>query len=299
MRNNNNNNNKNDNVVTLQDYNNKVENQWCPGCYNFAILTALKRALVELQKKPEEICLVSGIGQAAKTPQYLRCNYFNGLHGRALSVATGVCAANPHLTTIVTTGDGDCYGEGGNHFLHTIRRNPKFTLIVHNNQIYGLTKGQASPTTDKGDRTRLQMSGVENYPLRPLALAIIQGCTFVARGFTGDIPHLAKLFVEAIKHPAFSYIDVIQPCIIWGTRSMNWYKERVYQLPADFDPSDKQAALAKAMEWEDKIPVGIIYKAPADPVFADRFRSEVGADKLYEAPPPDRSVIREVLNSYC
>ncbi|MCK5734283.1 MAG: 2-oxoacid ferredoxin oxidoreductase, partial [Candidatus Latescibacteria bacterium] len=125
------------------EYRSDAENQWCPGCPNFGILSALKKALVTLGKAPEEVCLVSGIGQAAKLPHYLKCHFFNGLHGRSLPVAVAVNAVNPDLTTIVTTGDGDCYGEGGNHFLHTIRRNPNITLIVHNNQIYGLTKGQA------------------------------------------------------------------------------------------------------------------------------------------------------------
>ncbi len=142
-----------------QAFDNNVEIQWCPGCPNFSILQAFKKAFAELDKNPDDICLVSGIGQAAKLPHYLNCNFFNGLHGRALPVATAINAVNPDLTTVVVTGEGDCYGEGGNHFLHSLRRNPDITLVVHNNEIYALTKGQASPTTQKGEKRTFNFAG--------------------------------------------------------------------------------------------------------------------------------------------
>ena len=186
---------------------------WCPGCGDFGILTAVQKALTQLGKQPKDVLLVSGIGQAAKLPHYVRANCFNGLHGRALPAAIGAKIANRALTVIVTTGDGDCYGEGGNHFLHNIRRNVDITVVVHDNQIYGLTKGQASPTTEAGYVTKVQPHGVIVEPFRPLALAISLGCGFVARGFAGHPDSLASLIVQGVEHKGFSLIDVLQPCV--------------------------------------------------------------------------------------
>jgi 2-oxoglutarate ferredoxin oxidoreductase subunit beta len=267
-------------MTTEKDYQSNAEIQWCPGCPNFGILQAFKSALVELGKAPHEVCLVSGIGQAAKLPHYLRCNFFNGLHGRAIPVALGIHVANPQLTTIVVTGDGDCYGEGGNHFLHTIRRNPNITVVVHNNEIYALTKGQASPTTQVGDKRTLQVQGVEVMPLNMPAIAIMHGCTFVARGFAGDKDHLKMLLTEAISHRGLSYVDVIQPCITWGNRPVSWYKERVYKIGDDHKRDDREAALNRAGEWGDKIPIGILYKTEPREVFASRFRKAVSEEPL-------------------
>jgi 2-oxoglutarate ferredoxin oxidoreductase subunit beta len=285
-------------MSTIDDYKNNVEIQWCPGCSNFGILQALKKALVALGKEPHEICLVSGIGQAAKFPHYLKCNFFNGLHGRALPVALGIHVANPELTTIVTTGDGDCYGEGGNHFLHNLRRNPDITVVVHNNEIYGLTKGQASPTTTMGETRTLHMKGVESAPLNPLAIAIMHDCGFVARGFAGDIEHLSKLLSEAISYSGFSFVDVIQPCVTWGTHPVGWYRERIYKLDKSYDPGDRNAALEKSREWEGRIPVGIIYKTPPREVFASRFRQTVTERPLAELMPPDKEKILGHLSKY-
>ena len=266
----------------LDEYNNQVEIQWCPGCPNFSILNAIKVALVELGKAPHEICLVSGIGQAAKLPHYLKCNFFNGLHGRAIPVATGIQVANPELTTIVVTGDGDCYGEGGNHFIHAIRRNPDITVLVHNNEIYALTKGQASPTTPVGEKRRLQMRGVEIPPLNMPAFAIMQGCGFVARGFALERDHLKDLIVRAVRHKGLSYVDIIQPCITWGTHPVSWYKERVKKLGREHDPRDRKAALNKAMEENEAYTIGGLYEAPSGNIFADRFRKEITDRPLIE-----------------
>ena len=281
------------------EYRSDAENQWCPGCPNFGILSALKKALVTLGKAPEEVCLVSGIGQAAKLPHYLKCHFFNGLHGRSLPVAVAVNAVNPDLTTIVTTGDGDCYGEGGNHFLHTIRRNPNITLIVHNNQIYGLTKGQASPTTELGDRTRLQFEGVESEPMQPLGIALLHGCPFVARGYAGDIEHLSDLFVETIRFKGFSYLEVIQPCITWGTHPVSWYKERMYKLPPEYTPYNKEEALKKSAEWGDRIPMGLMYKADKPhKLFGDAFRKHVFGGKLTELGFPRQESLAERIERF-
>jgi 2-oxoglutarate ferredoxin oxidoreductase subunit beta len=285
-------------MTKTDDYRNNVEIQWCPGCPNFGILQAFKKALVELKKAPHEVCMVSGIGQAAKLPHYLRCNFFNGLHGRTLPDALGVHVANPQLTTIVVTGDGDCYGEGGNHFLHTVRRNPDITVVVHNNEIYALTKGQASPTTPRGEKRTLQFRGVEIAPLNPLAIAILHGCGFVARGFAGEIEHLTGLLVEAISYRGLSYVDVIQPCITWGTHPVSWYRERVYKLGEAYDPGNREAALEKSRERGEKMPIGVIYKTPPQEVFAERFRTAVGDRPLPELQPPGQQEMLELLSGF-
>lgn len=272
-------------MVKIDDYKNDVPVQWCPGCPNFGILNALKTALTALGKQPHEYCLVSGIGQAAKLPHYLKCNFFNGLHGRALPAALGIHVANPQLTTIVVTGEGDCYGEGGNHFLHALRRNPDITVVVHNNEFYALTKGQASPTTRVGEKRSLQIHGVEIAPLNMTAIAIVHDCTFVARGFAGDGDHLKSLLVEAIGHPGLSIVEVIQPCITWGTHPVSWYREKVYTLGDDYDPADRKAALGKTMETGERIATGILYRAAPRKPFADRFRKEITDRPFAELKP--------------
>ena len=195
-------------------------------------------------------------------PHYIKGNCFNGLHGRALPAASAIKIANRNLTVLVTTGDGDCYGEGGNHFLHNIRRNTDITVIVHNNQIYGLTKGQASPTTDPGHLTKIQAKGVILNAFQPLEAAIALGAGFVARGFSADSSHLAGLIVEGMKHKGFSLIDVLQPCVTFNKiNTYDWYTKRIYKLDEKYDPANKTAALEKAAEWPDKIPIGIIYRS--------------------------------------
>lgn len=251
-------------MLGLNDFKSNDEIAWCPGCGDFGILVSLKKALVNLRRAPKDILLVSGIGQAAKLPHYIKCNCFNGLHGRALPPAVAAKIVNRELTVIVTTGDGDCYGEGGNHFIHNIRRNVDITVIVHNNQIYGLTKGQASPTTDEGFETKFQPEGVVSDALHPLELAISLGAGFVARGYSADSEHLSWLILEGIKHKGFSLIDVLQPCVTFNKKNTyEWYSKRIYKVNDDtlYNPEDKMAAYKKAAEWGDKIPIGIIYRA--------------------------------------
>src|SRR5699024_10320684 len=189
---------------------------WCPGCGNYPIREALKQALEELNLAPHEVVMSSGIGQGAKMPQYIKMNGFNGRHGRALPPAVGIRLANKKLKVIVESGDGDTYGEGGNHFIHTIRRNVDIAHFVHNNQVYGLTKGQGSPTTAMGQKTTLQFDGVKVEPLNPLALALTMGAGFVARGFSGDIPHLVEVMKEAITYNGYALVDILQPCVVWN-----------------------------------------------------------------------------------
>ncbi len=248
-------------MVTIQDYGD-YETAWCPGCGNFAFLKAVKQALVAAGLAPHQVLLVSGIGQAAKAPHYLNANVFNGLHGRSLPVATGAKLANPHLHVIVESGDGCNYGEGGNHFLAALRRNVDLTLLVHNNQVYGLTKGQASPTSELGFHTKAQPSGVLSEPFNPLAVAIALKCGFVARGFSGMADQLADLIRQGIEHRGLALIDILQPCVSFNkVNTFAWYRQRCYELGEDYDPTDWQAALAKAFEWGDKIPVGVIHRA--------------------------------------
>lgn len=248
--------------MDAKDFDSSDPIAWCPGCGNFAIQGALKTALAKLGKEPRELLLVSGIGQAAKMPHYIKANFFNGLHGRALPAAAAARIANRALTVIVTTGDGDCYGEGGNHFIHNIRRNADMTVIVHDNQIYGLTRGQASPTTERGLKTKIQPGGVILAPFPPLETALVLGCGFVARGYAAEREHLAELILAGIKHKGFSLIDVFQPCVSFNkVNTYAWYAERVYKVGPEHDPSDKAAALALAARRE-RLPIGVLYSKP-------------------------------------
>jgi 2-oxoglutarate/2-oxoacid ferredoxin oxidoreductase subunit beta len=243
------------------------ENEWCSGCGNFSILQAMKNAFFKLGIAPKDLLIVSGIGQAGKTPNFIACNMMHGLHGRALPVATGAKIANNDLDIIVSTGDGDCYGEGGNHFLATIRRNIDITLLVHDNQVYGLTKGQASPTSAFGMQTKMQANGTTSYPFNPIATALVSGAGFVARGFSGNVSQLSELIIEAHNYKGFSMIDILQPCVSFNKINTNaWYKERVYDLSGtDHDASNFEKALKLAHKGEESIPTGIIYKTPGVP----------------------------------
>ena len=247
-------------MVTLNDYSSNVPIAWCPGCGNFGILQAVKKALVDLNLEPQKVLFVSGIGQAPKLPHYTRGNVFNGLHGRTLPAATGAKIVNPELSVIGIDGDGGAYGEGVQHLLAAARRNNDITYLVHNNQVYGLTKGQASPTSEAGFISKTTLLGA-GQPLNPLLLALASDVSFLARGFSGEIDHLAGLIGAGIKHRGFALIDILQPCVSFNhVNTFQWYKQRVYKVGDGYDPNDKEAALKKAQEWGDRIPIGIIYK---------------------------------------
>ena len=255
-------------MVTTSDYAG-LKPAWCPGCGNFGILKALNKALTEMDIEPHQVLLVSGIGQAGKLPHYTRGNVFNSLHGRPIPPAIGAKIANSELIVIAVSGDGDAYGEGGNHFLHAARRNHDITYLVHNNQVYGLTKGQASPTSDVGFVTKTTPYGAVN-PVNPIALGIVGGASFVARGYAGDMDHLAGLIKKGIAHRGFALIDILQPCVSFNHKNTyQWYKERVYKLEDEkHDSKDRKAALEKALEWGERIPTGVIYEADL-PVYED------------------------------
>jgi 2-oxoglutarate ferredoxin oxidoreductase subunit beta len=241
---------------------NKADVAWCPGCGNFTIWKGVKEILAEMKINPQELVMVSGIGQAAKIPHYIRCNVFNGLHGRALPAATGIKTANPELVVIAESGDGDMYGEGGNHFIHTIRRNPDITNIVHNNMIYGLTKGQASPTSQQGFITPVQVNGVILEPFNPLTVAIALNASFVARTSTVDTDRMKMILKEAIQNPGYSLVDIFQPCVSFNkVNTYKWFQENTYYLEDSHNPEDKINAFARASET-DKLPLGIFYRNP-------------------------------------
>ncbi len=246
-----------------------IEISWCPGCGNFPILDVLKDALSEAGLKPKDVVLVSGIGQAGKIPHYLFCHFFNGLHGRTLPVATAIKASNPGMTVIAESGDGDNYGEGGNHFIHAIRRNPDITNIVHNNMVYGLTKGQASPTSQKGFTTSVQVHGVHNEPLNPIAMAISLNASFVARAFAGDREKTQEIISSAIEHRGYALVDILQPCVTYNrVNTYQWFKDNTYYLDDNYDPSDRLEAFRIAIH-EGAMALGLLYRSPEKSTFED------------------------------
>jgi 2-oxoglutarate ferredoxin oxidoreductase subunit beta len=248
-------------VVTLDDLKTPKTNTWCPGCGNFGILMALKKALIELGLKREETVMVSGIGCHGKIVNYVNVNGFHGIHGRVLPEAQGIKLANPNLTVIGFAGDSDQYNEGWGHFAHAIRNNIDMTLIVHDNMVLGLTTGQATSTSQQGFKSKSTPFGVIPPMLNPLAHALVSNGSFVARGFSGDMFHLKKLIVEAIKHRGFAYVDVFQPCVSFNyLNTYDWFSQRVYKLEDEgHDVTDRNKALEKAFEWGDRIPIGIFY----------------------------------------
>ena len=247
----------------------QIDMAWCPGCGNFGILSALKNALNDLDIGPEKLVMVSGIGQAAKIPHYLKCNVFNGLHGRALPAAVGIKASNPELMVICESGDGDMYGEGGNHFISTIRRNPDITNIVHNNMVYGLTKGQASPTSRRGFVTPVQVNGVILEPFNPIAIAVALDASFVARAFIGDPDMTKEIMQQAISHKGYALVDIFQPCVSFNkVNTYEWFKAHTYYIEESYDPHDRIRAFEKAVETE-KFPIGVIYTSPEKATFEE------------------------------
>ena len=249
-------------AVTVKDYASPIKPTWCPGCGDFGILAAVKQGLVKAEMAPHEVLIVSGIGCGSKFPDYARVNGFLTLHGRPLPVATGARLANHHLKVITIHGDGDALGLGMGHFIHTARRNVELVDIIQNNQIYGLTKGQYSPTSDRGFVTGTSPDGAIEMAANPVALALTAGATFVARGFAGDVKGLAEIIAQAARHQGYALIDVLQPCVTFNKKNTyDWYRERIYQLAeTDHDTSNRVAAFERTLEWGDRIPLGVFYQ---------------------------------------
>ena len=244
-------------------YKSETKPDWCPGCGDFGVLNCLQKAVSKLGIYPKDLLVVSGIGCSSNLPGFINAYGFHSLHGRAAPVATGAKLANPDLNVVVTGGDGDAYGIGLGHFLHIARRNINLTYIVMDNQIYGLTTGQTSPTSRKGHRTKSTPQGNIETPLNPLALALISGATFVARGFSGENSHLSDLLAQAIKHKGFSIVDVFSPCVTYNkVNTYPWFRENIYKLEdVGHDRTDFGAALIRVQEWDTKkIPIGVFYQ---------------------------------------
>jgi len=281
-----------------EEYLADVEIHWCPGCGNFQIREALVRALAALDLPPHRVVLVTGIGQAAKIVHYLRVNGFNGLHGRTIAAAAGLKMVRPDLVVIAESGDGDLYGEGGNHLIHNIRRNLDITVIAHDNRVYGLTKGQASPTAPAGYTTRAQPFGVLSRPLNPLALALALGAGFVAQAFSGEVERTAQILAAAIRHRGFALVNVLHPCPSWNrVQTFAWYKERIRAVGEEHDPTDFAKAMRLALSDQEVIPVGIFY-AVEEPTFEERhpvIRRGPPALQAFPAAEDLRSLLREFL----
>jgi 2-oxoglutarate ferredoxin oxidoreductase subunit beta len=259
-------------MLTRKDFEGQERPTWCPGCGNHAILNAVKMALAEKSIAPHEALVVTGIGCGSKLPHYMKITGFQGLHGRTVAVATGAHLANHGLRVMTVHGDGDGYGEGLAHFLNAARRNIDIVDVVQDNRIYGLTKGQYSPTSEHGKRTPTSPEGAPDWPVQPLAMAITAGATFVSRGYSGELKHLAWLIGEALDHPGYALVDVLQPCVTFNRGyAYDFYNERVYKLEDEegYDPGDKTAAWERALEWGERIPIGVFYRTEL-PTYEDQ-----------------------------
>ena len=258
-------------TLTLETYEGPVEPDWCPGCGDFGVLLSLKKAALELGLHPHEMMVVSGIGCSSNLPGFIHSYGVHSLHGRAVPMATGIKLANTDLNVVITGGDGDGYGIGMGHFIHAMRRNLDLTYVVMDNQIYGLTTGQASPTSMMEMRTKTTPRGNAEPPVNPLALAIISGATYVARGFSGNPRQLVELFAGALDHKGFALIDVFSPCVTFNKfNTYAWFRERVYDIAEEggHNPEDSAAALSRAFEWGERIPTGLFYQSE-QPVFEE------------------------------
>lgn len=249
-------------MTELSTFSTKYLPTWCPGCGDFGIWVALKMALSELGIGGDDAAAIYGIGCHGNMYDWMRVYGFSSLHGRTLPIAQGIKLANHTIPVIVISGDGDGLGEGGNHFIHAAKRNPDITVILHDNQVYALTTGQASPTAGKGFKTKSTPEGVVDEPVNPLTLAITAGATFVSRGFAGDTKGLAQLVKAAITHKGFSVVDVLQPCVTFDKiHTYQWYRSRLYALEGSgYQPNNRLTAWEKSLEWEEKIPTGIFYQ---------------------------------------
>jgi len=288
--------------VTVKDFKGKVDPDWCPGCGDFGILVALKQALVELGLQPHQVMVISGIGCSSNIPGFINSYGMHTLHGRALAVATGAQLANHELKIIAAGGDGDGYGIGGNHFVHSMRRNVDVTYIVMNNQIYGLTTGQVSPTSTKGMKTKSTPAGSVENPINPIPLAIAAGATYVARGYTGQVKHLVELIKGGIQHRGFSLIDAFSPCVTFNLDNTHeFFKHRTKKLEdMGHDPSNFAAAIERGYEWGDEIPIGLFWKRNDLPSLdqLEQVLEEGGPlarRSLGISPDVARSLIRELM----
>lgn len=290
----------------VKEFNTGNKPTWCPGCGNFAMFEALKRAYAELGWEKQDFAMFWGIGCHGNGADFYDVQGFHALHGRSLPPATAFSLTRPDQHVVVEMGDGDGYGLGMGHFVHALRRNVRMTCITHNNQIYGLTTGQASPTTDHLMRTVSTPGGVLEEPVNPIGIALAEGATFIARGFAGDIPHLTSLYVEALQHDGFALVDVFQPCVTWNhLNTFAWFRERVYKLEEqDWDTSDRVAAFDLSLStFHDltctpdscKVPIGIYYRAAGVPTYGSGVGAAQAPGFEHAAAPRDISALIEKM----
>ncbi|MFZ6034990.1 MAG: thiamine pyrophosphate-dependent enzyme [Patescibacteria group bacterium] len=267
-------------MATMQDFSG-YNPTWCPGCGDFGIGISIKQAFVQLGYDPSSLAVVFGIGCSGNMNDFLNAYAIHSLHGRSIPNAIGIKLANHKLPVVAIVGDGDCYGEGGNHLLHAARGNHDLTVVVHDNGVYGLTTGQVAPTSQKGYKSKSTPSGIIETPINPLSFAITSGASFVAQSFAGDAAHLSLMIKEAIKHKGFSVVNVLQPCVTFNKiNTYQYYMKRVYKLPADYDPSDFKTAVVKSLEMnEEKFPLGIVYKS-GRPAYHEQVSALTGEEVL-------------------
>lgn len=293
-------------MAQVKEFNSAVKPTWCPGCGNFGMFEALKRALSELGWEKHEFAMFWGIGCHGNGADFYDVQGFHALHGRALPPATAFQLTRPDQHVIVEMGDGDGYGIGMGHFIHTLRRNVDLTCITHNNQIYGLTTGQASPTTDHLMKTVSTPAGVLEEPVNPVGLALAEGATFVARGFAGDIPHLTELYKAALTHRGFALVDVFQPCVTWNhLNTFQWFRDRVYKLEeSGWDATDRAKAFDLSLTTfheltctpeQCRVPLGIIYREEGRPTYADSLKATQEPGFRHAEKPRDVSAIMRRL----
>jgi len=282
-------------MVTRKDFDSPVKPTWCTGCGNHGILNAIKMALAEQNIAPHEVIMFTGIGCGSKLAHYMKINGFHTIHGRSLAVATGARLANHGLRVMTVHGDGDGYGMGLGHWLHTVRRNIDLVDIVQNNRVYGLTKGQYSPTSDLGMRTATSPEGAIDRPVQPLEMAIAAGATFAARGYPGELHHLVWLIGEALQHSGYALVDVLQPCVTFNRASAyDFYSDRVYKLEDEesYDSRDRTAAWVRAQEWGERIPIGILYRGEPTPTYEEQVVALKDGPLVQQ--PPERLRLEQV-----
>lgn len=269
---------------------------WCPGCGNWGIWASVKKAFANLRFTPESVVVVYGIGCSGNMNDFLWTYSFHALHGRAIPIAIGIKIANHQLPVVTVVGDGDCYGEGGNHLIHAARGNHDITVIVHDNRVYGLTTGQVAPTAFTGFKAKSTPKGVIEVPFAPLATALSVGATFVAQAFAADIKNLTDIIEQGIKHRGFSLVNILQPCVTFNhINTYSWYRERIYSLEEEgYVPSDKKLALEKSMEDKDRIPIGIIYQEKRE-IYTD-FLPQLKDSPLISSPLPAVPTVAKLLD---
>lgn len=262
----------------------EIKPTWCPGCGDFGVVAAVEMAIKRLKIPSHEIVIVSGIGCSSNLPHFLSSYGFHGIHGRAIPVAEGIRWANHGLTVVATGGDGDGFGIGAGHFVHAMRRNVNLTYVTMDNQIYGLTTGQASPTSTMGARTKSTPEGVIERPINPVALALASGATYVARGFSGDVKHLADLVQGGIQHRGFALVDVFSPCVTYNKlNTFDFFRQRIYKLESSgHDPSQLPLAFERSIEWGDKIPIGLFYRSE-QPTYEDLEEALAAGPLVYQS----------------